>query len=121
MKGGLCNMEVMYWMWRHEKVSKITFDRKTKFVEVENYSDKIYKLPFGIRTNISYNDFEEFIADRVVPKTRYDIKHVLELINVPYYDPWLIIKVNHGLQYEDYGWLLREGEDIDYDVIKIRD
>ena len=114
--------KVLYYMWKDKTHAKITYDYEAGTVELENYVSNPLLLPFGINTNPTIKEFDEFIESRCLPRTRYDLKHVLDTIDIPYYDPWLIVKYNHGLQFSDYGWLRFGEEDTtQYDDIKIRD
>ncbi len=112
--------ETIYFMWREKTVAKIIFDYKTKTVSVENYTDKMQLRPFGINETPSFDDFEYFLESRCMPKTRHDLKFILKELDLPCWDPWVLIRFNHGLQYEDYGWIRMEGEEVNYEDIKIR-
>ena len=53
-------------------------------------------LPFGVNTNPTIKDLEDFINSRCIPETRFDLKQMLKLFDIPAYDPWDTVKRNHG-------------------------
>lgn len=50
-------------------------------------------------------DFEYFLEDRCFPRTRYNLKELLEEMDLPMYDPLLIIGKTKGRVYGDYQWI----------------
>ena len=53
-------------------------------------------LPFGVNTNPTIKDPEDFINSRCIPETRFDLKQMLKIFDIPAYDPWDTVKRNHG-------------------------
>ena len=53
-------------------------------------------LPFGVNTNPTIKDLEDFINSRCIPETRFDLKQMLKFFDIPAYDPWDTVKRNHG-------------------------
>ena len=60
---------------------------------------------FGANTNPNYVDYEEFLKSRCFPETRDKIKIQLE---IPFYDPMLIIGKTQGRMAEDDFWIMIE-------------
>ena len=87
---------VLYFMWRDKTHAKITYDFSTNEVSVENYVDDPMMLPFGVNTNPTIKDLEDFINSRCIPETRFDLKQMLKFFDIPAYDPWDTVKRNHG-------------------------
>lgn len=79
----------------------IDADYKNDKVIVKNYVDNIYYKPFGRNENPTIKDFDEFLESRCVPKQRADIKQYLKQIDVPFYDPLMIIEKTEGRCTED--------------------
>jgi putative transcriptional regulator len=108
-------------MWKDEHTADILFDSKKEEVSVKNYTDNIFKLPFGVHKNITWAMFKDFLEDRCFPKTRADRQRVLDVIGVPVYDTRLIIQKTHGLMYMDFLWIRLGDEDkTQYKEVKIR-
>lgn len=74
---------------------------KNEEVKVKNYIDNIYYKPFGKNEHPTIKDFEDFLESRCVPKERGDLKLYLREIDVPFYDPLMIIEKTEGRCSED--------------------
>lgn len=59
-----------------------------------------------------------FLEDRVVPSTRIGIDEDLKKVGIPYYDPTLLLKFNHGYSVSDHYWIRFEGEELTYAQLK---
>lgn len=81
--------------------STIKADFINKTVEVENHTDVILFTAFGVVTNPTWKQFEEFLESRVVPKTRDRLEIALKAIGVPFWDPMLIIRKTEGRMLHD--------------------
>lgn len=107
---------------KDKMIAELDFDPKTKIVEnYKTYSDDIYFLPFGMHNRVSYMGLIDFLEFRCFPKTRQNVKKLLDALGIPEYDPIAITKRTYGRMYSDYMWLKYDYEDITYDDIKIRD
>ena len=49
----------------------------TRKVKIVNLTDDLLSRAFGIRENPDWNDYEEFLESRCMPRTRYGIKDEL--------------------------------------------
>ena len=75
-------------------------DREQR-VKIKNYvTDPLYRA-FGRNEHPSYKDYEEFLESRCFPRTRDKMKIILEELNLPFYDPFLIIQKTEGKMAED--------------------
>ena len=79
----------------------IDCDYVKESVEVKNYVDDSMRKPFGRIEHPTIKDFEEFLENRCVPKSRGDLKLYLKDIGVPFYDPIMIIEKTEGRCTED--------------------
>lgn len=102
-------------------VCRIFYDLKKRKISFENYSQNIYALPFGRKTEATFKDFEYFLGERCFPKERANCKELLRSLGLSHYNPYDIVKITHGVMYSDYIWLRFEGERLCYNDIKIRD
>lgn len=91
-------------------------------VTFKNYSDLVIFLPFGVRTSATYEDLMEYYEDRCFPRTRTGAKELLHDLGLDDYDPELICRKTHGMQFDDFVWLQFSDEpQVEYKNIKIRD
>lgn len=111
-------MRPFYIMNKDEPLYRVQVDKLN--VKLTSYNtNPIYKQ-FPTSTPTA-NDVLDWLEDRCFPKERANRDEVLENMGLTVYDPLSIISVTHGLVWDDYIWIKWEGEDIDYDSIKIRD
>lgn len=102
------NLEVplrLWYMFKNEVCSVIDIDERHKEVKVYNYvKDDIFKA-FGVIEKPSYNQYIEFIESRCFPRERADMKLILSDLNLPFYNPLLIIEKTEGRMAEDDFWI----------------
>lgn len=108
-------MKMMYFDYMHRDTLCARVGTNFIKVEVTNFTDNIFKTPFGNNVNPTVADLEEFLEDRCFPKSRADRKKLLERIGLDFYDVTLVTHYNHGAQLTDDFWIKYEGEDITYD------
>jgi hypothetical protein len=60
---------------------------------------------FGVKTKPTWEDFEYFLEDRCVPKTRFGMKEILKDYGLDSFDPLAIIEKTGGRMAEDHQWL----------------
>ena len=74
-------------------------------VKIKNYvTDPLYRA-FGKNEHPTYGDYEVFLESRCFPRTRDKMKIILEELNLPFYDPFLIIQKTKGKMAEDDFWI----------------
>ena len=98
----------MYYMYKNKKCTLIDVNDSKQQVLVKNYTDDIMFRAFGINEDPTYLDYLEFLESRCFPRTRDKIKIILEELEIPFYDPFLIIKKTEGRMAEDDFWILIE-------------
>lgn len=88
--------------------TKIYADFTDETLCVKNYTENIVKTAFGNNCVPTWLDFENFLEERCVPKTRSGIREYLETIGVESYVPLEIIKKTEGRMAEDEQWIKLE-------------
>ena len=71
----------------------------------ENYTDRVLKTAFGNNYAPTWADFQFFLAERCIPRTRGGLREYLETIGVEEYDPLEIIRKTEGRMAEDQQWI----------------
>lgn len=105
--------------FKEEKTSEVHI-RNGK-VTFENFIDNPLWLPFGIKTEATMNDLEDFYEERCFPKERGNCKDILNALDVPCYEPELICRKTHGQQFDDFLWLQFSDEpQVQYKDIALR-
>lgn len=86
----------------------IIADFTDESLSVKNTTDFIIKTAFGNNEVPTWQDFQDFLEERCVPRSRGGIREYLEAIGVEEYNPFEIIKKTSGRMAEDYQWIKME-------------
>ena len=95
----------LWYLYRQSVCSIIDVDERKRQVKVYNFIDDNMFRAFGVETSPTYEQYEEFLEGRCFPRTRDKMKLVLKDLDVPFYDPLLIIEKTQGRMAEDDFWI----------------
>ena len=95
----------IWYMYESTVCSVIDVDELSRDVTVHNYIDNPIYRAFGVNAEPSYEDYEAFLESRCFPRTRDMMKLELKRLDVPFYDPILIIEKTAGRMADDRFWL----------------
>ena len=73
--------------------------------EAATKTDDIIHRAFGVVENPTWEDFLEFLEERCFPRTRDNLKLILQDLELDFYDPFYIIEKTQGRMGEDMQWL----------------
>ena len=92
-------------------------------VTFKNYVDNPIMIPFGVSTEANLDDLEEFFEERCFPRERANCKELLRDLGLDCYEPELICRKLHGLQFDDFMWIKfdNDPESLCWNDIKLRD
>ena len=79
----------------------IDVDFLNEKIKIKNRTDDILHRAFGVVEQPSWQQFEEFLADRCFPETRGNMKSVLRDLQLDSYDPLHIIEKTKGRTADD--------------------
>ena len=83
----------------------ILADETAEKVLIENHtSDPLYTA-FGVNDDPDWQDYQSFLEERCIPKSRAGMKEYLNAIGVDEYNPVEIIRKTKGRMAEDRSWL----------------
>ena len=88
--------------------STVLADYTEQLVWAENFCADPVKTAFGRNTSPTWQDYEAFLAERCIPRSRAGLREYLEAIGVSEYDPLAIICKTAGRMAEDDQWLMVE-------------
>ncbi len=83
----------------------IDVDNVHQKVKIKNYADFYLDRAFGNNKKPTYDDYEEFLSSRCFPSSRDKMKLILWDLNLPFYDPFMIIEKTKGRMAEDNFWI----------------
>ena len=88
--------------------TKIVVDLTDKTLSAENTTKHIVKTAFGKNEVPTWEDLQNFLEERCVPRSRSGIREYLETIGVEEYNPLEIIEKTGGRMAEDNQWIKLE-------------
>ena len=89
------------YMLNNEICTSILVNFKDEQIYIVNYTEHPLKRAFGVVENPTWDDFNYFLEDRCVPRTRDHMKVILNDYGLDYYDPLSIIEKTGGRMAED--------------------
>lgn len=95
----------LWYMYENMVCTVIDVDEPKRIVKIRNYIDDPLFRAFGINTEPSFEDYEEFLRSRCFPESRDMIKLELKRLGIPFYDPILIIEKTEGRMADDKFWI----------------
>ncbi len=95
----------LYYMHGAKICTIIDVDELKREVKITNYADNIMFRAFGVIEKPTFEDYLEFLESRCFPRTRDKMKLILQDLNLPFYDPFLIIEKTEGRMAEDDFWI----------------
>ena len=88
-----------------ELCTTIIADYTLKEIAFKNYSSNNLYLAFGKKKSCTWNEYQDFLESRCVPKSRDRIRNYLEALSLDSYEPIEIIKKTSGRMAEDNQWI----------------
>lgn len=95
----------MTYMFRNSPCTDIDINFLDRKVQIKNYTDDLLHRAFGIVTNPTWEDFEDFLQYRCFPRTRGNVKDLLRELGLSNYDPLQIVEKTRGRITDDDMWL----------------
>ena len=67
----------------------------------KNFTEDIQSRAFGANEHPDFKDYEEFLKSRCFPGSRDKMQLMLKELNLPFFDPFMIIQKTGGRMAED--------------------
>ena len=83
----------------------ILADETAEKVLIENHTNNPLYTAFGVNDNPGWQDYQSFLEERCIPKSRAGLQKYLNAIGVDEYHPLEIIRKTKGKMAEDQSWL----------------
>ncbi len=94
------------WYMSGNKVSTvIDVDERRRKVKIYNYTHDYIARAFGREEHPTFDAYEAFLESRCFPKSRDKMKLILKELDLPFYEPLLIIEKTQGRMAEDDFWI----------------
>lgn len=95
----------MWYMHRQTVCTIIDINEMKKEIKIKNYTDNLMFRAFGVEEKPDYNMYLEFLESRCFPESRDKMKIILKDLDLPFYDPLMIIEKTEGKMAEDDFWI----------------
>lgn len=95
----------LWYMHNQMVCTLIDVNETERRISIKNYTNNIMFRAFGANVSPSYQDYQEFLESRCFPEGRDKMKLVLKDLDLPFYDPFMIIEKTEGRMAEDDFWI----------------
>lgn len=95
----------LYYMYRQNVCTVIDVNEIQREIQIRNYTDHVMFRAFGAKEQPDYQDYIEFLKSRCFPESRDKMKLILEDLDLPFYDPFMIVEKTEGRMAEDDFWI----------------
>lgn len=95
----------LWYMHEQNVCTIIDVDERNRKIQIKNYTDNLFFRAFGQEENPGFEAYEEFLESRCFPRSRDKMKLILKDLNLPFYDPFMIIEKTEGRMAEDHFWI----------------
>ena len=95
----------LWYMYDQSVCTIIDVNEIKREVRVKNYTDNVMFRAFGVVEEPDFDMYMEFLESRCFPEGRDKMKLVLRDLDLPFYDPFMIIEKTEGRMAEDDFWI----------------
>lgn len=95
----------LWYMYKDYVCTIIDVDVTKRDVRITNYTDNRQFRAFGNIESPDFEQYEAFLASRCFPAERDKMKLILKELDLPFYDPFMIISQTEGRMAEDDFWI----------------
>lgn len=95
----------LWYMYRQTACTMIDVNEMKREIQIKNFTDHIMFRAFGAEEHPNFEMYEEFLRSRCFPESRDKMKLILRDLDLPFYDPFMIIEKTEGRMAEDDFWI----------------
>lgn len=95
----------LWYMHKQEVCTILDVDERNRRIRIQNYTNNYIFRAFGREEKPTFEQYEEFLESRCFPRSRDKMKLILKDLDLPFYDPMLIIEKTQGRMAEDDFWI----------------
>ena len=95
----------LWYMLKNEVCTIIDVNEREKIVQIYNFTRDNMKRAFGVNEHPTFEEYEEFLESRCFPRSRDKMKLILKELDLPFYEPLMIIEKTAGKMAEDEFWI----------------
>ena len=99
-------MPIRLWYMHDQTVcTLIEVNEVKRDIKIRNYVENLMFRAFGVEEHPDYKMYLEFLESRCFPEGRDKMKLILKDLDLPFYDPFMIIEKTEGRMAEDDFWI----------------
>ncbi len=106
--------------WKDERTASVVISSDRKNVIYKRYTDIIPTVPF-LFDNPSVEQVYEFLESRCMDRHRTQLEEYLNDLGLSEYNPYEIVRITHGIMWEDFMWLKFPNENINWKEVKLHE
>ena len=95
----------LWYMYNQMVCTIIDVNELKREVRIYNCTDNVMFRAFGVTEKPDFEMYTEFLESRCFPEGRDKMKLVLKDLDLPFYDPFMIIEKTEGRMAEDDFWI----------------
>ncbi len=95
----------LWYMYNQMVCTIIDVNEIKREVRIYNCTDNVMFRAFGVTEKPDFEMYTEFLESRCFPEGRDKMKLVLKDLDLPFYDPFMIIEKTEGRMAEDDFWI----------------
>lgn len=95
----------LWYMEGNKVCTIIDVDERYRRVKICNFTRDYVLRAFGREEHPTFEEYEAFLESRCFPPSRDKMKLMLRELDLPFYDPFLIIEKTKGKMAEDDFWI----------------
>ena len=95
----------LWYMYNQMVCTIIDVNELKREVRIYNCTDNVMFRAFGVTEKPDFEMYTEFLESRCFPEGRDKMKLVVKDLNLPFYDPFMIIEKTEGRMAEDDFWI----------------
>lgn len=95
----------LWYMHENDVCTLIDVNEKDREIKIKNYTNHTLFRAFGKEEHPDFTMYEEFLKSRCFPESRDKMKLMLRELDLPFYDPFMIIEKTQGRMAEDNFWI----------------
>ena len=92
---------VLHFYDGDELCTKICADKAARTLAIENHTADVLRTAFGVNQNPTWDDLQQFLESRCVPRQRDGLRYYLAELGLEKYDPLEIVRKTEGHMAED--------------------
>ena len=95
----------LWYMCQNEVCTIIDVEESMRKLKIYNYTNNPLMRAFGKIEKPTFEQYEQFLESRCFPRTRDKMKLMLKELDLPFYDPFMIIEKTEGRMADDEFWI----------------